>query len=609
MDFETLNQLLAVAVERYRKPDALMYKENGAWKSVSSETWLSRARHLALGLHASGVDRGDRVALLSENRIEWFLIDAALQILGAVNVPIYSTLIPPQVAYILTDSQAKAVIVSDSVQGAKIAAVRRELPFLERVIAIEPPAENDSKADAILTLEAVESRGRTEADTHPGLAEKLASEVQPSDLASVVYTSGTTGDPKGVMLTHRNLVSNVKASLGVLPIGVRDVALSALPYCHVFERMVAHYLYPAAGVTIALAASVDAVVENLSEIRPTVMTMVPRFYEKMHARVKESAAQGSPLKQKIFAWAFEVGKNHGEYRLRSEKAPAGLELKYKIATALVFKKLHHRLGGRLRFFVSGAAPLAKEIADFFWAAGITIVEGYGLTETSPVISVNEPGRIRFGTVGRVIPGVEVEIAEDGEILARGPNVMKGYYRNEEATRDAIDERRFFHTGDIGLLDGDGYLVITDRKKDIIVTAGGKNIAPQVIEGRLKTNAFIAEVVVVGNRRSFPAALVLPDFERLRVWCREHSIETDSTERMTDHPRVLEFMMEQVETINREFSQPERVKKIALLSQELTIERGELTPTMKVRRSVIEVRYKDLIDELYQEAKPAEAART
>ncbi len=604
MDFETLNQLLAAAVERYRKPDALSYKKNGVWHPISSETWLARARHLALGLNALGVGRGDRVALLSENRYEWFLIDAALQILGAVNVPIYSTLIPQQIAYILTDSQAKAVIVSDAIQKAKIDEVRSDLYFLGQVISIEPTQAPDAT-----TLEAVESQGKADAETHGDRAEKLAAEVQPSDLASIVYTSGTTGDPKGVMLTHRNLVSNVKASLQVLPIRDSDIALSALPYCHVFERMVAHYLYPAAGVSIAVAASIDAVVENLAEIRPTVMTMVPRFYEKMYAKVKESAAQGSPLKQKIFAWAFDVGRAHGEYRLRSQKAPAALGLKYKIATALVFKKLYQRLGGRLRFFVSGAAPLSKEIADFFWAAGITILEGYGLTETSPVISVNEPGHIRFGTVGRPIPGVDVEIADDGEILARGPNVMKGYYRNEEATQAAMDDRGFFHTGDIGVLDDEGYLAITDRKKDIIVTAGGKNIAPQEIEGRLKTNAFIAEVVVVGNRRSFPAALVVPDFEKLKVWCRAQSIPTDNPETLVANARVREFMMEQVETINQEFSQPERVKRIALLSREFTIERGELTPTMKVKRSVIESRYKDLIDELYQEAKTTGAARS
>jgi long-chain acyl-CoA synthetase len=599
MEFETLNQLLANAAKSYRKDDALLYKKDGAWQKISSETWLTRARHLALGLHSLGIEKGDRVALLSENRHEWFVVDAALQILGAANVPVYSTLPAGQVAYILKDSEAKAVVVSDAAQQKKIAEVRAGLPSLRHVITLDPASGIEATA-----IEAVEARGRKEAEANPGAAEKLAGAVRPEDLASIVYTSGTTGDPKGVMLTHRNFVSNVKASRQVLPLDSKDRALSALPYSHVFERMVGLYLYPSAGVSVALAGSIDTVIEDIGQIRPTVMTMVPRFYEKMYARVKESAAAGSPTKRRIFEWAIATGREHGEYRLRRESPPIGLSLKYKIATALVFKKLHHRLGGELRFFVSGSAPLSKEIADFFWAAGITILEGYGLTETSPVISVNRPDRIRFGTVGPAVPGVEVEIAPDGEILARGENVMKGYWNREAATREAIDSRGFFHTGDIGALDRDGFLSITDRKKDIIVTSGGKNIAPQVIEGKLKTNVYISDVVVVGNRRSFASALVLPNFEKLVAWCREQSIPAASREEIAAHPRVYALLMEQVDTVNSEFAQYERVKKILLISQEFSIERGELTPTLKARRSVIESRYKHLIDELYHEQKPA-----
>jgi long-chain acyl-CoA synthetase len=599
MEFETLNQLLAKAAETYRKPDALLYKKEGAWEKISSESWLTRARHLALGLHALGIERGDRVALLSENRYEWFLVDAALQILGAPNVPVYCTLIPSQIAYILKDSESKAVVVSDALQQGKLAGIRGELPALRHVITLDPPAAIQGTR-----LEEVEARGKNEAEKDPGAVERLARAVTPDDLASIVYTSGTTGEPKGVMLTNRNLVSNAKASLQVLPLGPKDRALSALPYSHVFERLVAHYLYPAAGVSIALAASIDTVIDDIGQIHPTVMTMVPRFYEKMYARVKESAAAGSPLKRRIFEWAIGAGRKHGEYRLRRETPPFGLDLEYKIATALVFKKLHQRLGGELRFFVSGSAPLSKEIADFFWAAGIVILEGYGLTETSPVISVNRPERIKFGTVGTPIPGVEVEIASDGEILARGENVMKGYWRNEAATREAIDSRDFFHTGDIGVIDSEGFITITDRKKDIIVTSGGKNIAPQAIEGRLKTNAYITEVVVVGNKRSFPSALVVPNFEKLAVWCREQSIPAESREQMAANPRVRAFIMEQVEKVNSEFSQYERVKKVALLADEFTIERGELTPTLKARRSAIESRYRHLIDEIYHEPQPA-----
>jgi long-chain acyl-CoA synthetase len=599
MEFETLNELLSKAGETYRKKDALRYKKDGVWQDISCETWLSRARHLALGLHALGIERGDRVGLLSENRYEWFLVDAALQILGAPSVPIYSTLTSGQVAYILKDSESKAVIVSEDCQQKKIADARASLTLLRHVITLDPPTSIEGTP-----LEEVESRGAREAERNPGAAERLAKAVKPEDLASIVYTSGTTGDPKGVMLTNRNFVSNVKASLQVLPLGPTDRALSALPYSHVFERMVGVYLYPAAGTSVALAASIDTVIEDLGQIHPTVMTMVPRFYEKMYARVKESAAAGSPLKRKIFDWAIATGREHGEYRLRHERPPLLLGLRYKVATALVFKKLHRRLGGELRFFVSGSAPLSKEIADFFWAAGITILEGYGLTETSPVISVNKPDRIRFGTVGPPIPGVEVEIAPDGEILARGENVMKGYWKKEAETREAIDSRGFFHTGDIGVLDGDGFLKITDRKKDIIITAGGKNIAPQAIEGKLKTNAFIADVVIVGNRRSYAAALILPNFEKLQLWCRESSLPTETRAQMAAHPRVQALIMEQVEKVNREFAQYERVKKIAILSEEFTIERGELTPTLKARRSVIESRYKHLIDELYHEQTPA-----
>jgi long-chain acyl-CoA synthetase len=593
MDFETLNQLISRAARKYRKPDALLYKKDGAWKPLSSERWLERAEDLALGLDALGVRRGDRVAILSENRLEWFLADSALQILGAVNVPIYCTLTPHQIAYILRDSGSKVVFASDALQQKKIAEIRKDLEALERVVTFDPAVDGSS-----IALETLEATGAKERERAPSRAAELASAVSPSDLASIVYTSGTTGDPKGVMLTHANFVSNVKASLEVLPVASADVALSALPYSHVFERLVALYLYPTAGVTVAIAPSIDTVIENLGEIRPTVMTMVPRFYEKMYARVQESAAQGSPTKRKIFAWAFAVGREHGEYRLRNESPPLGLALRFKLAEALVFRKLYARLGGRLRFFVSGSAPLSKEIADFFWAAGITILEGYGLTETSPVISVNRPGRMRFGTVGQAISGVEVEIAKDGEILARGPNVMKGYFNRPQETREVIDSRGFFHTGDIGVLDSDGYLTITDRKKDIIVTSGGKNIAPQLLEGRLKTNAYIAEVVVVGNRRSFASALIVPDFEKLIPWCREKAIPAESREAMARHPGVHAFIMEQVETVNGEFAQYERIKRIAILADEFTIERGDLTPTMKVRRSVIESRYKHLIDELY-----------
>lgn len=592
MHFETLNQLFFNAMETHRKPEVFRYVEGGSWRSASWEDALRRVRDLALGLHEHGIRRGDRVALLSENRLEWFLLDEALQSLGAINVPIYSTLSASQVSFIIRNSESKVVIASNAEQQKKIADVRKELDRVELFVSIDEP---EPSLEAV-SLATISHKGASISDRE--LHQRLAAEVVPDDLASIIYTSGTTGDPKGVMLTHRNLVSNVKASLQVLPVNRDDVALSALPYSHVFERMVAHYLYPAAGVTIAIAESVDKVVENLAQIRPTVMTFVPRLYEKMHARVHETVAEGSPLRQKIFHWGVRIGQEHGRYRLEHRPAPALLELKYRLATLLVFKKIHRRVGGRLRFFISGGAPLSPEIAEFFWAAGLTILEGYGLTETSPVIAVNRPERIKFGTVGPPIPGVEVRIADDGEVLVRGPNVMKGYYKNEAATREAIDPDGWFHTGDVGVLDDQGFLAITDRKKDLIVTAGGKKLAPQPIENRLKSNPYIQEIVLVGNRRRFPSALIVPDFDKLTEWADSQGIPTSNRSELVRDSRVVEHYERQIAAMTADLAQFEKIKKVALLDKEFTLQGGELTPTLKVKRNLIENRYKELIDRMY-----------
>jgi long-chain acyl-CoA synthetase len=596
MKYETLNELFFTAMETYRKPDALMHKSGGTWHRVSSKDFIEKARNLALGLRELGVSRGERIALLSENRLEWFFIDAALQMLGVVNVPIYATLPPTQVSYILRNSESKAIIVSTSAQQAKIASIRNELTAVEHFIAMDPPGASGLEA---YRLGEIASQGAKKAETEPELHRRLASEIAPDDLATIIYTSGTTGDPKGVMLTHDNFVSNVKATLQALPpLTSADTALSALPYAHVFERLAAHYVFTAAGVTTAIAEGVDKIAENLTEIRPTVMTFAPRLYEKMHARVLENVSQSSSNRKKLFWWAVSVGREHGRYRMAGKTPPGLLELKYRLATALVFKKLQNRVGGRIRFFISGAAPLAPEIAEFFYAAGITILEGYGLTETSPVICVNRYDKIKFGTVGPTISGVEVKIAEDGEILVRGPNIMTGYYKNEAATGEALDPDGWFHTGDVGALDSDGYLSITDRKKDLIVTAGGKNIAPQPIENRIKTNAYIAEIVLVGNRRKFPSALVVPDFEKLGQWAESQDVATRDREELVNDPKVLDFMQQQIDEMTSGLAQFEKIKQIRLLAAEFTVDGGELTPTLKVKRRVIESRYKDIIDKMY-----------
>jgi long-chain acyl-CoA synthetase len=593
----TLCDIFYESVERYRKPDHLRYKKDGTWRDVSSDAFRAAVEEISLGLRALGVDRGDRVAILGENRPEWAFADLATLCAGAVDAPIYSTLTPAQVLYILRDSESKAIFVSNAAQARKVAEIRGQARELHHVIRMgEEPIEGT------LSLEEVRARGREGLAQDKDAVRRRAQEVRPEDLATLIYTSGTTGDPKGVMLTHSNLVSNVLSSLEGFPvITPQDVALSFLPLCHVFERMGGYYLMLKAGATIAYAESVDKVPVNMGEVRPTLMLSVPRLYEKMYARILEKVAADPPLRRKIFGWALGVGRR--VFRHRVERTPPGalLKLEQALATALVFSKVKQRVGGRLRLFVSGGAPLAREIAEFFGSVGLLILEGYGLTETSPVISVNRPDHFKPGTVGPPIDGVEVKIAADGEILVRGPNVMKGYYKKPEATAEAIDSGGWFHTGDIGVIDKDGFLVITDRKKDILVTSGGKNIAPQPIENRIKTNPFFAEIVMIGNRRNFASALVVPNFEQLERWAKQRGLAWKSREELVALPAVVHHYEGLVDELTAEHAQFEKIKKIALLPGEFTLESGELTPTLKVKRRVVEEKYREVIDGLYEGA--------
>jgi long-chain acyl-CoA synthetase len=476
-----------------------------------------------------------------------------------------------------------------------VLAIRDQCPALRHVVGME---EGASFPAGVITLEEIRARGRQELAARPSAVKDASREVRPDDLATIIYTSGTTGDPKGVMLTHSNIVFNVKASTDAFDgLDQTDVALSFLPLCHIFERM-AEYLMLHHGVTIVYAEGVDQVVANMAEVRPTLMCSVPRFYEKVHARVQEKVAGDPPLRQRIFRWALKVGGDVFRCRVQGTSPGPLLRAKHLLADRLVFEKIRARVGGRIRVFVSGGAPLPKEVAEFFGAAGLLILEGYGLSETSPVIAVNLPDAVRPGTVGRPIPGVEVKIASDGEILTRGPHVMKGYFRKPEATAAAIDAEGYFHTGDIGHLDADGFLVITDRKKDLIVTSGGKKVAPQPIENRLKTNPFVSEVVIVGNRRNFPAALVVPNFETLEGWARQQGLPITSRDELAARPEVIALYEKLIQELTPDLAQFEKIKKIALLPREFTLEAGELTPTLKVKRRVVEEKYKDVIDRLY-----------
>jgi len=592
----TLNQLFFEAADRYKKPDALQYKKDGAYRSISHAEVLDRVRRVARGLSSLGVRRGDRVGILSENRPEWAIADYACLTGGMADVPIYPTLPSEQIAYILRDSGATAIFVSNKEQAEKIRQVRGQLPALKTVISFD-----EMPGLANMSITELEKRG-TQGDNRETMAtyREDALTVKPDDLATIIYTSGTTGEPKGVMLTHDNIFSNVQAARTAIPFGGADTALSFLPLSHIFERMAGHYLMWATGTSIAYAESIDTVPINMQEVKPTIVLSVPRLYEKMYARVLEAALTGGFLKKKIFFWARGVADRWANQRLAGE-TPAGLlGMQYGIAQKLVFSKLKARTGGRLRYFVSGGAPLAPEINKFFFAAGLEILEGYGLTETSPVIAVNTPANFRIGTVGKAIDGVEIKIASDGEILTRGPHVMKGYYNKPDATREAIDPDGWFHTGDIGEL-RDGFLAITDRKKDIIVTAGGKNIAPQPLENKVKTNKYVSQAVMIGDKRKFPSMLVVPNFDQLEKWAMRRNIIWTDRAQLLRMPTIQAKMESEVARELEGAAHFEVPKKVGLLEHDFSIESGELTPTQKVKRRVIDKNYKTLIDSLYDDA--------
>jgi len=587
-------QIFYGAVDTHRKAEHLKHRAPDGWRAISSEAFRTAVEETSMGLRALGIGAGDRVAILSENRPEWAFADLGTLCAGAVDVPVYATLTPGQVGYILADSGAVLVFVSSPALAAKVATARPQAPSLRHVVRFCADPVPGS-----MTLDELRSRGREALGSDPEAVRRRAGEVKGGDLATLIYTSGTTGEPKGVMLTHSNLTSNVLAARKAIPVlGPDDVALSFLPLSHSFERTAGHNFMLHSGVTIAYAESVERVPENMQEVRPTVMCSVPRLYEKMFARVNEKVAADPPLRRKIFRWALGVGARVFAHRVARTSPGPLLKAKLALADRLVFSKIKARTGGRLRLFVSGGAPLAREIAEFFGAAGLLICEGYGLTETSPVITCNRPDRFKPGTVGLPLDGVEVRIAADGEILSRGPHIMKGYYNKPEATAEAIDAEGWFHTGDVGHVDDDGFLVITDRKKDLLVTSGGKNIAPQPIENRLKTNRFFTEVVMVGDRRSYPVALVVPAFEPLEAWAREKGLAAASRSELVERPEVVRHYLALIDEMLPDLAQYEKIKKVAILPHEFSQESGELTPTMKVKRRVVSEKYKDVIDRLY-----------
>ena len=593
-DLSTISRMFLNIVRSFPKDSLVSYKHDGRYVSISTSEFGDRVKRFALGLRGLGLAKGDKLVILADNGPNWITADYACLCQGLATVPIYTSLVAEQVQYIINDSDAKAVVCSSPALWEKILAVKNRLAAVKHFIYSGPES---CPAGAMMMDQVVEAGRQAEAKD-PELFERLALEVKPDDLASIVYTSGTTGVPKGVLLSHGNLASNINTLASIIEFTPKDTNMSFLPLSHVLERMVT-LAFMSRGTSIAYAVSVETVAENLVEVKPTIMVSVPRLFEKIYAKIMDTILQGSGLKKKIFFWALGVGKACGRLKLEGRRIGPWLAFRRRIAHKLVYSKILEKTGGRIRFFVSGGAPLSKDIAEFFFAMGVWVLEGYGLTESAPVIACNTFENIRFGTVGKVIPGVEVKIEPDGEIIARGPNIMKGYYRKPAETAEVLKNGWLF-TGDIGHLDSDGFLVITDRKKDLIITSGGKNIAPQPIENMLKQSPYIANAVIVGGTRKFISALIVPDFDKLEDYARKGGIAfRDRTELVRLH-RVVEFLSREAERATPFLAPYEKVKKIMVLDKDFDIDAGEITPTLKVKRNIIETKYKALIDSLYEE---------
>jgi long-chain acyl-CoA synthetase len=582
-------------VAQHGGKEAMRWKADKTWHSLTYAEVDEKVRRLSLGLMELGVTYGDRIALLSENRPEWAFVDLADLSIGAINCPMYSTLPPPQVEYIVNDCGARVVVVSEKKQLAKITEIRANLSKVEQVIVMDPPAE---LPEGVISLADVMAKGAAVEEGAKKLEERTKG-VKPDDLASIIYTSGTTGPPKGAVLTHDNFMSNCQSASKLFGITSEDLFLSFLPLSHVFERVAGHYFPLLAGATIAYAESVFTVQNNIGEVRPTVMASVPRLYEAMHSKILDGIAKQPDNKRKFAEWALKVGWDFYSKRIRGEAPGLLTSLLFTIAESKVLWPIREKVtGGRLRGFISGGAPLPVGTAKFLTSVGIRMFEGYGLTETSPVICLNLPSRTKLGTVGPPIPGVEVKIADDGEICSRGPHIMVGYYNLPKETSEAIDDDGWFHTGDIGELDDEGYLKITDRKKDLLVLANGKKVAPQNIESVLKGSPYISAAVLFGDRQPQVVALIVPDFSHLKQWARENNLEAREPQDLAVLPETRKLLKKEIERLTPHLADFEKVRRFAVLAQEFSLERDELTPTLKIKRRIVAQNYADEIQKLY-----------
>lgn len=598
--FEDLPQTLPhYCIESFRrnnKPDALSYKIGDVWEHISGAAVIEKIKLIALGLSALGVKAGDRIAIISENRPEWSLTDLAILSLRAVNVPIYTTQAVEQIRYILEDSGAKMLFVSGKKLWKHAESAVQSVERLEKLIFFDSDAKpaGDNRA---LTLADVEQRGEEAGKIDSQAFETFLKQVKADDLATIIYTSGTTGEPKGVMLTHENFVSNIIAISKGLPIKNTDRSLAVLPLSHIFERTV-FYVLCSNGVAIHYCAAFEQLAGFLQEVKPTIMTAVPRLFEQVYHKIVKKGKAAGGFKTKLFEWSLDVGQQYWEAKDKRESVSPVLAAKHAIASRLVFSKWREGVGGALRFFVSGGAPLSKKLSYAFWAAGIPILQGYGMTEAC-IVSANRPEDNKVGSIGKPFEGIEMKIAEkDGEILIRGQNVMRGYYKKDEETANVLDAEDFYHTGDVGYRDEDGHFYVTDRLKDLFKLSNGKYVAPLQVESLLKQSPLISQAVVVGSGRKQVGALIVPDWEALKQTLKEEGISADgSREELCENPFVIKRVQRDAVEFTRETNEYERVKRVYLLPREFSIDKGEMTPTLKIKRNVIDEKYEEAIDEI------------
>lgn len=594
-DYTTLAELFNYATNKFAKEVAYKYKVGDEWKSITYSQVREEVEDVFGGLKKYGLKPQDHVGVMAENSRHWAMVDYATLSARATLTTIYPSLTTKQAKWIILHSECKFLFVGTEKEAKKILPVFDSLPKVQKVFVINDDSINHPD---FLPFSDLIEKGKQYISQYPTEFEKDIKSVKPEDIATLIYTSGTTGVPKGVMLTHKNIVANVLDSLQALNISTKDSMLSFLPLSHSFERTGGHFCPFAEGATVCYAENILKVAQNIVEVRPTMMMTVPRLLEKIYTKITSKLQKESKIKQNLFSWALDVGEKVFKLENSGQKVGFFLRQKHKMANKLVFSKIQEKVGGRLRYMVSGGAPLPEKVALFLNSAGVTVQEGYGLTETSPVLSANRLGANKIGTVGPPLETVRTRIASDGELLVKGPNVMKGYYKNEEETHKAIDDDGWFHTGDIAKIDEDGYIKITDRKKHIIVTAGGKNVAPQQMEGILVTSKWIEQVVIVGDDRKYLGALVVPSFPNLEEWAVEEGIDYDSKEDLINHPKVKAIYDNTIKDSMDGFAQFEKVRKYKLLTKEFTIEDGELTPSLKIKRNVVLKKYADKIDEMY-----------